>query len=83
MAIDDRAERWEKLREAGYCGYSAGSCRADNGKVAKCDINPSTGRAYRECTAHRAYAREMDAKYRSSIYQHQRKPDRAASATKV
>jgi hypothetical protein len=63
MAIEDPEERWEKLTEAGYCGYAAGSCRTDNGKVAKCEINERTGKPYRECVAHIAYAKAMNKKY--------------------
>jgi len=69
MAIEDEGERWEKLREAGYCGNGAGRCRADGGKIAKCEIKPSAGRPYRECAAHRKHNNEMNDKYKSSAYQ--------------
>jgi hypothetical protein len=69
MAIEDKDERWKKLREGGYCGYGCGACRSDNGKIAKCEIKPSDGRPYRECAAHRKHYSELTDKYRSSAYQ--------------
>jgi hypothetical protein len=63
MAIEDPDERWEKLREAGYCGYAAGSCRADNGKIAR-RWKDEKGKVYVECKFHTLRSYELNKKYR-------------------
>lgn len=62
--IEDRDKRCAALARLHYCWAEFGHCKhGPGGTVAKCEINPRTGRYFHECKWHREYAFGMHRKY--------------------
>src|SRR5271167_4123412 len=81
MEVVNAVKRGNLLYELGYCTRSYGTCKEDNGKIAKLFVN-ERGQTLAECKNHAMQARKLNQKATGSTPRKVAKPKPVAKVKK-